>query len=198
MLCRCALSAPADCSQRAMACSCNKRSALSAARSGGVQLPCWAMAGSVVAISVLIAASIFQSSAAMAAFIFCPSASSVRCLSMFGLNAKPALLDCRQQGNDFIDDGRVEVDAGAVQAPGTIVVQAAEVGDDLATVVIVERTRQAVDDFGALVQADRLEFVALVHDVRARASSSSRPSVSTSTSSTGDARAVCASRLTAW
>src|SRR5471032_990177 len=135
MLCRCALSAPADCSQRAMACSCSWRSAPSAARSAGVQRPCSAMAGSVVDISVLIAASIFQSSAAMAAFIFWANASSVRCLSMFGLNAEPALLDRRQQGNDFIDDGRVEVDASAVQAPGAIVVQPAEVGDDLAAVV---------------------------------------------------------------
>src|SRR5471030_3127259 len=169
MLCRCALSAPADCSQRAMACSCNKRSALSAARSGGVQLPCWAIAGSVVDISVLIAASIFQSSAAMAAFIFCPSASNVRCLSMFSLNAEPALLDRRQQGNHLIDDGRVEVDAGAVQAPGAIVVQSAEVGDDVAAVVIVERATKAVRDLCACVDAERLQFRALVHDVGARA-----------------------------
>src|SRR5471030_755520 len=120
MPCRCTLSAPLACSQRTKACSCNWRSAPSAARSAGVQLPCWAIAGKAVAISVLMAASVFQSSATVAACIFCPSASSVRCLSMLGLDPQPTLLDRRQQGNHFIDDGGVEVDAGAVQAAGEI------------------------------------------------------------------------------
>ncbi|EEF23427.1 conserved hypothetical protein, partial [Ricinus communis] len=108
----------------------------------------------------------------MAVLIFCVSCSRVRCLSIFGLDflhAQPAFLDRRQQRGDLVDDGRVEADAGRVQAAGAVLVQAPQVVHHLAAVVEVQRARQAVDDVGALVQAIGLELVTLADDMAARA-----------------------------
>jgi hypothetical protein len=96
-----------------------------------------ALGGAPCATSVFIAASSFQSSAATAALIFLAICSNVACLSIFGLHAQPAFFDGREQGGHFVEDGRVQADAGGVQAPGAVVVQAAEVFDDLAAVVEV-------------------------------------------------------------
>src|SRR6185369_8588431 len=130
----------------AAAARCKSRKAASAARSTGVHWPCAASWGRVAPINVFIAASACQSLAAVAALSCCPSCSSVWCLSMFVMHALPAGADRGQQTYDLVDDGRVHVDAGAVQAGCAIVVQPAQVGHDFAALLKVERAGQSIDD----------------------------------------------------
>src|SRR5690606_4151244 len=72
-------------------------------------------------------------------------------LSIAFLNAFPPLADGRQYLGHFVDHGRVELDAGAVQPGRAKFVDARQVGHGLATALEIKRARQPIDDLDALV-----------------------------------------------
>src|SRR5450830_73383 len=148
------------------ACACALRKAIRAAFSRSLNMPRLARC----------CASFLSSTSSASQFWLAVAASTSRVswsdkglLSILGLDAEPALFDRRQQRGHLVDQGRIERDAGRIQAPGAVLVQTAQIGDDFAAILEIERARQSVNDFRTFVQADGLLFIALADDMSARA-----------------------------